>query len=202
MYQDILKFFFNVDWSVIITPGISILEKVFRAVVVYAFLILGLRIAGKRELSQLNPFDIVVLFLLSNTVQNSLIGNDNSLLGGIVGAAILFIINYIVVRFIYYNSKAENLLEGSKNILIEHGIIKKDKLKKELISIDELEMAAHRQGFESLDEIDKSEIDPDGAITFIPKKPTPREEHYEELLSRIEDLTREVKALKDKIGEK
>ena len=202
MYQDILKFFFNVDWNVIITPGISILEKVFRAVVVYAFLILGLRIAGKRELSQLNPFDIVVLFLLSNTVQNSLIGNDNSLLGGIVGAAILFIINYIVVRFIYYNSKAENLLEGSKNILIEHGIIKKDKLKKELISIDELEMAAHRQGFESLDEIDKSEIDPDGAITFIPKKPTPKEEHYVELLARIEDLTREVRALKDKIGEK
>jgi uncharacterized membrane protein YcaP (DUF421 family) len=76
--HNLIDFIIKIDWNGLISPGISILEKVIRAVIIYFFLILGLRIAGKRELAQLNPFDIVVLFLLSNTVQNSLIGNDNS----------------------------------------------------------------------------------------------------------------------------
>lgn len=200
MYNDLLNFIFKIDWNSAVIPGISILEKIIRAVIIYFFVIVGLRIFGKRELAQLNPFDIVVLFLLSNTVQNSLIGNDNSLTGGLIGAAALFIIDYIIVRFIYSNKKAENILEGSSNILVENGVIKTENLKKELITIAELEMSAHKQGFGSLEEIERSEIDPDGAVTFIPKKPTPNEEHYQELLSRIDILTQEVIALKSQIG--
>lgn len=199
MHNSMMDFIFKIDWSGIINPGISILEKAIRSLAIYFFLLLGFRIAGKRELAQLNYIDIVFLFLLSNTVQNALIGNDNSLIGGLVGAAILFIINYVVVRFVYFNNEAEEVFEGTSSILIEDGIIKHDELEKELITVAELEMAAHKQGFESLDEILKAEMDPDGTFIFVPKKPTPHEEHYEELLSRIDNLTQEVISLKKQL---
>src|SRR4030081_1413813 len=81
--------------------GIPLAEKLVRTFCVYGFLLVGLRLAGKRELGQLNPFDLVVLLLLSNTVQNAIIGNDNSLIGGLIGASTLLIVNWIVVRFLY-----------------------------------------------------------------------------------------------------
>src|ERR1700759_1472989 len=99
-------------WKDILQPDISILEKIVRPILVYVFLIVGLRLAGKRELAQLNPFDLVVLLTLSNTVQNSIIGNDNSVLGGVMGATTLLAVNYFVVRFLYDHEKLESLIEG------------------------------------------------------------------------------------------
>ena len=87
-------------WHDMFFPGAPIIEKILRMVIVYAFMIIGLRLAGKRELAQLNPFDLVVLLTLSNTLQNAIIGNDNSVTGGIIGAAALLLINYLVVRFL------------------------------------------------------------------------------------------------------
>src|SRR5499427_3378153 len=81
--------------------GLPILEKVLRPVIIYFFLIVGLRLAGKRELAQLNPFDLVVLLTLSNTVQNAIIGEDNSVTGGIIGATTLLVVNHFVVKFLY-----------------------------------------------------------------------------------------------------
>src|SRR6478609_3914368 len=77
--------------------GLPLLEKVLRPIVVYVFLIAGLRLAGKRELAQLNPFDLVVLLTISNTVQNAIIGDDNSITGGIIGGGTLLVVNYVVV---------------------------------------------------------------------------------------------------------
>lgn len=82
---------------------IPVLEKIIRPIIVYFFLIIGLRLAGKRELGQLNPFDLIVLLTISNTVQNAIIGEDNSLLGGLIGAATLLIVNFLVVRLIHKN---------------------------------------------------------------------------------------------------
>ena len=98
-------------------PGLPILEKLLRTLVVYGFLLIGLRLAGKRELSQINPFDLVVLLLLSNTVQNAIICNDNSLLGGIIGAAALLIINAVVVRALYHYGELDKV-EGRPDDLI------------------------------------------------------------------------------------
>ena len=81
--------------------GVPVLEKMLRPVVVYLFLILSLRLAGKRELAQLNPFDLVVLLTISNTVQNAIIGEDNSVTGGLIGAATLLVVNHAVVRYLY-----------------------------------------------------------------------------------------------------
>src|SRR5205807_8003511 len=91
--------------------GLPIAEKVLRPIVVYVFLIVGLRLAGKRELAQLNPFDLVVLLTISNTVQNAIIGDDNSVTGGVIGAATLLIVNHFVVRFLYDHDKLERFVE-------------------------------------------------------------------------------------------
>src|SRR5881396_571486 len=140
--------------------GLPIAEKILRPIVVYVFLVVGLRLAGKRELAQLNPFDLIVLLTLSNTVQNAIIGEDNSVTGGLIGAATLLIVNHIVVRYLYTHERLERLVEGDSDVLIEDGVIKLDRLKNELITIVELQSAAHKQGFGSLDEVDRAILDP------------------------------------------
>ena len=115
----------------LLQPGIPILEKLLRTVVVYAFLLVGLRLAGKRELSQINPFDLVVLLLLSNTVQNAIIGNDNSLVGGIIGAAALLLVNAIVVRLLYHYGSLDKV-EGRPDDLIRNGRILRHHLEREV----------------------------------------------------------------------
>src|SRR4051812_2299035 len=109
-------------WEHLFTLGnVTFIEKVLRPVIIYIFLILGLRLAGKRELAQLNPFDLVVLLTLSNTVQNAIIGEDNSMIGGIIGAISLLVINYITVRVLFRHPKLEELVVGRPVLLIEHG---------------------------------------------------------------------------------
>src|SRR5207302_8740103 len=131
-------------WSDMFHLGAPVAEKVLRAVVVYAFLVVGLRLAGKRELAQLNPFDLVVLLTLSNTVQNAIIGDDNSVTGGLLGAATLLAVNALVVRFLYRHERLERLVAGQPHVLVAHGQIRLDRLKKELITLAELEVAAHK----------------------------------------------------------
>src|SRR6266478_4240841 len=131
--------------------SLPLAEKIIRPIVVYIFLIVGLRLAGKRELAQLNAFDLVVLLTISNTVQNAIIGNDNSVIGGFIGATTLLIVNYIVVRFLYSHESLDRMIEGEPDILIENGRVRKDRLQKELITMSELEEAAHKQGFSSLE---------------------------------------------------
>src|SRR5437870_7337895 len=119
--------------------GAPVAEKMLRPVIVYVFLILGLRLAGKRELAQLNPFDLVVLLTISNTVQNAIIGNDNSVTGGIIGAITLLLVNYGVIRFLYGHERLDRLIEGDCDVLIENVVIRKDRLDHELITIAQLE---------------------------------------------------------------
>ena len=179
-------------WTDILQPDISILEKIVRPVIVYFFLVIGLRLAGKRELAQLNPFDLVVLLTLSNTVQNAIIGNDNSVTGGLVGAATLLIVNYVVVRFLFKHPQLDRLVEGDSDVLIEGGEIKHDRLKKELITLTELESAAHKQGFGSLEEVDRAALEPGGTFSFTGRKPAPEAERHNELLARLDQITSEL----------
>src|SRR5437762_4579198 len=162
---------------------LPVIEKMLRPILVYFFLIAMLRLAGKRELAQLNPFDLIVLLTLSNTVQNAIIGEDNSVTGGLIGAATLLIVNHIVVRYLYSHERVDRLVEGDPDVLIENGVIKPDRLKNELITIVELQSAAHKQGFGSLDEVDRAILDPGGSICFTAKKPTPDRARHDELIS-------------------
>jgi len=103
-------------WTNMFVLGVPLAEKILRPIIVYIFLIIGLRLSGKRELAQLNPFDLIVLLTLSNTVQNAIIGNDNSVSGGLIGAAALLAVNYLVVRFLYDHRKIDQLVEGRADI--------------------------------------------------------------------------------------
>src|SRR6266404_1143772 len=131
-------------WKDMFVLAVPILEKILRPIVIYAFLIISLRLSGKRELVQLNPFDLVVLLTLSNTVQNAIIGEDNSVLGGIIGATSLLATNYLVVRFLYDHRKLDQLVEGRADVLVESGKVRTQNLKKELITVSQLEAAARR----------------------------------------------------------
>src|SRR6202158_2191665 len=126
-------------WKDMFVLGLPLLEKILRPVFVYAFLVISLRLSGKRELVQLNPFDLVVLLTLSNTVQNAIIGDDNSVSGGILGATSLLAVNYLVVRFLYKHKALDQLVEGKADVLIEGGKLRPEHLKKELISVAQLE---------------------------------------------------------------
>ena len=172
--------------------GLPVAEKILRPVIVYAFLIAGLRLAGKRELAQLNPFDLVVLLTLSNTVQNAIIGEDNSVTGGIIGAATLLIVNHVVVKFLYNHSRIDRLIEGSPTVLIDNGLVKHHQLRKELITEAEIELAARRQGFGSLAEIDRAVLDPGGSINCTPKKPLPSEVRYEDIMRELRRISAQI----------
>jgi uncharacterized membrane protein YcaP (DUF421 family) len=183
-------------WHYLLVPDIPVLEKVVRTIVVYAFLVIGLRLAGKRELAQLNPFDLVVLLVLSNAVQNAIIGNDNSVAGGIIGAVTLLVINWIVVRFLYDHRKLDEVIEGHEDVLIENGQVKMESLRHELINLSQLETAARKQGFDSLTEIDKAVLEPGGTLVFLRKKPTPEDVRQQQLLDRMEQLCDELTHLR------
>jgi len=183
-------------WTDMFVLALPVAEKILRPIVVYFFLVIGLRLAGKRELAQLNPFDLVVLLTLSNTVQNAIIGDDNSVTGGIVGAATLLLVNYLVVRFLFRHQKLDQLVEGKATVLIENGKILKSKLVKEVLSLQELEAAAHKQGFGDLREVDRATLDPSGTISFTAKKPAPEEERHRELLGRLDQLADDIATLR------
>ncbi len=183
-------------WTALFHPDVPVLEKIVRPAVVYFFLIVGLRLAGKREMAQLNPFDLVVLLTISNTVQNAIIGNDNSVAGGLIGAATLLVVNYFVVRFVYSHPALDHIIEGDALVVIENGRLLRDNLRKELITVAELEEAAHKQGFESLDVIQRAVLEPGGGISFFKKQPEPEDVRYQEVLNRLDAIARDVAALR------
>jgi uncharacterized membrane protein YcaP (DUF421 family) len=183
-------------WADMFQVGLPVLEKVLRPVIVYFFLVVGLRLAGKRELAQLNTFDLVVLLTLSNTVQNAIIGNDNSVLGGIIGAATLLALNYLVVRFLFTHAKLDEIVEGTPEVIIEHGQIKQEVLRRELITLPELEVAAHKQGFASLHEIEKAVLEPGGSLSFIARRPEPDTARHQEVMGRLDQMAAELRELR------
>jgi uncharacterized membrane protein YcaP (DUF421 family) len=183
-------------WKDMFVLGVPILEKILRPIIVYVFLIVGLRLSGKRELAQLNPFDLIVLLTLSNTVQNAIIGEDNSVTGGIIGAASLLAINYLVVRFLYDHRKIEQIVEGSPDVLIENGKVHEHKLKKELITKQELAAAARKQGFDSLSEVHQCVLEPGGTLSFTAKKPATEDIRHQELLKKFDALSEELARLR------
>src|SRR6184192_2491581 len=172
--------------------GLPWLEKVIRPVLVYFFLIIGLRLAGKRELAQLNPFDLVVLLTLSNTLQNGIIGEDNSVTGGFIGAATLLILNYCVVRFLYSHRRLDRLIEGRRDVLIHNGQIVEHHCKRELISKETLKAAMHRQGICSIHDVQEAIMEPNGTISFIQKRPTPETHRHAEIMETLNKIVAEL----------
>ena len=187
-------------WSDLLTPGVPLIDKVVRTVVVYVFLLVGLRLAGKRELGQLNPFDLVVLLVLSNTVQNAIIGNDNSLLGGLFGAIVLLVLNYVVVRFLFLHPRLDRVAEGREVVLIKDGKLPEKRLRRELITKSELASAARKQGIDDLRTIDCARLEVGGTLTFVMKHPTGEEGWHDLITLRINDIETKLDRILSELG--
>lgn len=179
---------------------LPILEKILRPVIVYVALITFLRLFGKRELAQLNPFDLVVLLSLSNTVQNAMIGDDNSVSGGVIGAFSLLAINWLLMRFLYHAPKFNQALQGKERTLITDGIVDKRALKLETLTEEELLSVLHKQSFDSFDEVKSCVLEPNGTFYIESKKPSGEDKELAELLNAVRTLSAEVKDLREQLG--
>jgi uncharacterized membrane protein YcaP (DUF421 family) len=175
---------------------LPILEKLLRPVIVYLVLVVLLRLFGKRELAQLNPFDLVVLLSLSNTVQNAIIGDDNSVSGGVIGALGLLAINWLVVRLLYSSPRLTRMLEGGSTLLVRSGEIDIHAMKRESLTREELMEVIHRQGFERLDQVGRCVLEPNGSFYVEPVEPSAADRQHKEVLSRIEMLMAELAGLR------
>jgi uncharacterized membrane protein YcaP (DUF421 family) len=173
--------------------ALPVAEKLLRPIIVYAALVFLLRIFGKRELAQMNPFDLVVLLMLSNTVQNAIIGEDNSVSGGLIGAVALLTVNYFVVRFVFRHRRLDQILAGAPTLLVDDGKIAKSNLAKELISVPELRMVAHRQGFHRLEEIQRCVLEPGGVFYFEAKPKGPSD--TDRMLARLDEMEKRLSAI-------
>jgi uncharacterized membrane protein YcaP (DUF421 family) len=143
---------------------LPVAEKVLRAGLVYVFLIGALRVAGKRELAQLSSADFVVLLAVANAIQNGIIGQDDSLTGGVLGATTLFALNGALAWLLVRSRQARRVVEGTETPLIEHGVVNEANLKRERITHEELTVAVQRQNADDLSAVEEAVLEPGGAI--------------------------------------
>lgn len=175
---------------------LPLLEKILRPVIVYLCLIVFVRIFGKRELAQLNPFDLIVLLCLSNTVQNAIIGDDNSVSGGIIGVFSLLTVNYLLTRLLYRMPRLNEVIEGRETLLMEHGKVHWDAMKDEALSELELKTVLHKQGLNDYSEVERCVLEPSGNFYIEQNDPLREGKERGEILKQISALTAEVQELK------
>jgi uncharacterized membrane protein YcaP (DUF421 family) len=181
---------------------VPLVEKILRPVIVYLCLIVFLRLFGKRELAQLNPFDLVVLLSLSNTVQNAMIGDDNSVTGGIVGALSLLAINWLLMWVLYRAPKVNAALEGQPSTLIQGGEVDEAELKKQILTHEELISVLNKNGFNDPADVEVCVLEPNGTFYVKGKTPSDDEMGRKDLMDAILLLSEEVKSLRREIEAK
>lgn len=183
-------------WNDLFVLHQPMIEKVLRPVLMYTFLIALLRTFGKRELAQLNPFDLVVLLMLSNTMQNAIIGEDNSLLGGAIGALALLTVNWSLSKAVYRMPRLNAALEGSATTLIEAGAVDLRAMQKETLTHEELISVLNTNGFSDPSEIQLCSLEPNGTFYVRGAVPSPGDRQGAELRESLRALTEEVRALR------
>ncbi len=140
-------------------------ELVLRGVVVYALLIILLRMTGKRQIGQLSPFDLVLLLILSNSVQNSMNAGDNSLIGGLISAVTLVVLNYLVGLVTFKSRKLEEIVEGRPQVLIHEGKLFEDVMLDAKLTQHELDCALRQAGYFAIEEVKLAILENNGGIS-------------------------------------
>lgn len=143
------------------------MEIIVRSVVIYLFLVLGIRIFGKRELAQLSVIDLVFILLISNSVQNAMVGSDTSLWGGVIAAASLFVVNLLLETLFFRSKKFSQFIQGDPIMLVYEGKVIKEHLEKAKLSEDELEEAIREHGVEKVSEVNLAILETDGNISVL-----------------------------------
>ncbi|NSC22157.1 DUF421 domain-containing protein [Streptomyces albus subsp. chlorinus] len=185
-------------WHDMLTIEIPVVEKILRTVLVYAVMVVLFRLSGKRGLASMNTFDFVVVFLLSNVVQNAIIGSDYSLLGGAVGAATLVAVNALVNRWLAADARAARLLEGSPTTVIRDGRVVRRAIRRLGLRSGELQQAVRLQTGGSVDGVERGSLEPDGRFVIVPVPATAHATRADldrviERLEAIEELLRSGK---------
>jgi uncharacterized membrane protein YcaP (DUF421 family) len=191
-----LQHSFDISSKDMFQLSLPVLEKLVRPIIVYLVLVVLLRIFGKRELAQLNPFDLVVLLSLSNTVQNAIIGDDNSITGGVIGAFSLLAINWLVARTLFRSPNLTRLIEGRSTVLVSDGKIDRRAMERESLSDDDLLSVLHKQGFTHLHDVSHVELEPSGTFFVEGREPDAYERQHNEIMAKLESLTQELAALR------
>ena len=142
-------------------------EKIFRTVIVYIFLLVAFRLVGKRQVGQLTSFDLVFLLIISNVVQNAIIGPDNSLIGGLIGATALFALNYVFILITFRSKKLDQYLEPQPTVLVHNGKILQQNMLKERITHEELMASLRRHGLSDPHHVRLAILEEDGAISVV-----------------------------------
>ena len=145
----------------------STFEIILRTAAVYLFIILALRLFGKKELAQLSVIDLVFILLISNSVQNAMVGADNSLTGGIIAAGTLFVFNFVLKFILYRSKKVSGLLQGEPVLLIHNGNVIGDNLEKEKITLDELHAVIREHGISQIKDVNLAVLETDGNIRYF-----------------------------------
>ena len=148
--------------------GTPLWEIVVRTVVVYMVVLVGLRVFGKRQLGQMSTGDLVMILLIANAVQNAMVGADTSLLGGIVAAVTLLIVNVLVVRLFARSSLGERIFEGEPTLLIKDGAYQERSIRREGLAVEEVDMAIREHGIEDAAGVRVAYLEPDGTISVVP----------------------------------
>ena len=145
----------------------TLLEIALRAAIIYVVVLIGLRLTGKREVGQMTPFDLVLLLLIANAVQNAMTGPDTSVTGGLVAAATLLAVNALVTRVVWRYKKARRLVEGTPTLLIRAGKVIPEHLAKEQVTLEELHQALREHGVASVEEVSLAVLEIDGSISVL-----------------------------------
>lgn len=160
---------------------------IFRSAIIYLFIILGIRVFGKKELSQLSVIDLVFILLISNAVQSAMIGSNTTLWGGIIAALTLFLVNYVFKNIFFKSKKLSELIQGSPLMLVYHGRVLEKHLKESRLSRDELEAAIREHGVESISDVDLAVLEVDGNVSVLSdqfRKITTRHRHAHKVISK------------------
>ncbi len=154
------------------------LDVILRSTAVYFFMMIALRVFGKKELSQLNTADVILILLISNSVQNAMVGNDTSLYGGLAAATVLFAINYILKKLMFKYKKFSDFIQEKPEILIHNGTLEFDTLSKLNITSDELREAMREHGVENFKDVKLAMLEIDGNISIISGDKNLRQTHH------------------------
>lgn len=189
-------------WQDMVHLPIPLLEKILRPILVYLCLVGFLRIFGKRELAQLNPFDLVVLLSLSNTVQNAIIGDDNSVSGGIVGAFTLLAVNWLLAKVLFKSPKLTAVLEGNSSTLIKNGVIDKKEMERQILSHEDLISVLNKNGFNDPSQVESCVLEPNGTFYVQGKMPSVDTVERREMIETLHRLSSEVASLRRELGDR
>jgi len=153
----------------LLIPSIPLWNLILRSVIVYIAVLMLLRLSGKRQVANLGTSELVALLLISNAVQNAMNGGDNSLTGGLVLAAVLMVMSFLLAALTYFSRDWERFIQGRPTLLIHRGVLQKHNLRRELLNVRELRAALRKQGIQDMNEVEEAVLESDGYVSIVRK---------------------------------